>query len=94
MTKKEGVLLASRAFALYLVFWGLSDVTYLPQNLLSLRYHYAAHGYWLTYYCIEFTFRVVRIIALFAAANWLYTSGKRVEGFFFPPEELGKVEPN
>jgi hypothetical protein len=94
MTKKEGVLLAGRAFALYLVCWGAERCHISTQNLLSLRYHYAAHGYWSTYYCVELTFRVVRIIALFAAASWLYTCGKRVEGFFFPPEKLGKVEPN
>lgn len=86
MTKKEGVLLASRALTLYLLCWGLSDLTYLPQELLSARHHYGTHDYWLTYYCIELSFRTVRIIALFAAAMWLYSCGKQVEAFFFPHE--------
>jgi hypothetical protein len=84
MTKKEGILLASRALTLYLLCWGLSDLTYLPQELLSARHHYAAHDYWLTYYAFELTFRIIRIVALFAAAMWLYSCGKQVESFFFP----------
>jgi hypothetical protein len=71
---------------IYLLCWGLSDLTYLPQELLSVRSHYGAHDYWLTYYGIELTFRIVRIIALFAAAIWLYSCGKQVEDFFFPHE--------
>lgn len=86
MTKKEGMLLASRALALYLLCWGFSDITYLPQELLSARHHYGSHDYWLTYYSIELTFRIVRIVGLFAAALWLYSCGKPVESFFFPHE--------
>lgn len=84
MTKKEGVLLASRALALYLLCWGLSDLTYVPQEFLSARYRFGTHGYLLTYNIIELTFRIIRIVALFAAAMWLYSCGKQVEGFFFP----------
>jgi hypothetical protein len=90
MTRKEGVLLASRALSVYLLCWGLSDVTYLPQYLLSVGHHSVAligHDYWSTYYSLGFAFHVVRIIALFAAASWFYRCGARVQGFFFPSEE-------
>jgi hypothetical protein len=92
MTKREGILLTSRALTLYLLCWGLSDLTYLPQELLSARHHYGTHDYWFTYYGIELSFRIVRIVALFAAAMWLYSCGKQVEAFFFPQEPADPVE--
>jgi hypothetical protein len=92
MTKKEGILLASRALSVYLLCWALSDMSYLPQYLLSIGHHSFAligHEYWSTYYFLGFAFHVVRIIALFAAASWFYHCGVRVEEFFFPSEEPG-----
>ena len=91
MTRKEAVLLASRALALYLVCWGLTEVTFIPQVLLSLRHSLAlASGgytrYTRAYDSVALTFYVVRAVALFATAGWLYKCGSRVEGFFFGTE--------
>jgi hypothetical protein len=92
LTKKEAVMLASRAFALYLICWGLSDVTYLPQLALDLQRHWRHSSvlmpdYWWTYYRVGMVIHLVRILALFAAAGWLLKCGKRVQVFFLPSEQ-------
>jgi hypothetical protein len=97
MTRKDAVVLASRAFALYLIAWGLSDLTYVPQSLLSLRHHSSVlftNDYWWTYYSVALLFHVVRIAALFVTAGWLYRCGHRVEAFFLPSEESDTVGRN
>jgi hypothetical protein len=47
MTKRDAVVLASRALALYLICWALSDITHLPQIILEFRHHgtAAAHDF-------------------------------------------------
>jgi uncharacterized membrane protein len=97
MTRKEGVLLASRAFALYLLCWALSDLTYVPQTLLSLRHHSSVlitRDYWSAYYGVELTFRIVRIVALFGVASWLYRCGRRVEDFLLPIKQAVTTQEN
>lgn len=90
MTRKDAVLLASRALALYLLCWGLSDLSYLPQRFLSLGHHSLAligHDYAATYYALEFAFGIVRIVALFAVASWLYRCSESVQALFLPSNE-------
>jgi hypothetical protein len=92
MTKRDAAMLASRAFALYLICWGLSDVTYLPQLALDLHRHWHpssifTHDYLWTYYRVRMVFHVIRILALFVAAGWLLKGGKKVQRFFLPLEE-------
>ncbi len=97
MTRKEGIFLASRAFALYLLCWGLSHLMYVPPGLLSLRHHSSVlvtRDYWWTYYSLALSFHAVRIMVLFATAGWLYRCGNRVEAFFFPPAEASTIEHN
>ena len=91
MTKKEAVMLASRALALYLICWGLSDVIYLPQLALDLQRHWHRSSvlmpdYWWTYYRVGMVMHLVRILALFAAAGWLLKCGKTVQRFFLSSE--------
>ena len=97
MTRKEAVQLASRALALYLACWGLSDMTYLPENIISIRHHYnslAGPDYWVEYYGLAIIFRLVRMMALFAGASWLYKGGKQIEKFFFPDEVSMGIDEN
>jgi hypothetical protein len=55
MSRKELVLLVSRAFALLLITWALVEVTYLPDRLFELFHHLsqrsvlATRDYWSTY---------------------------------------------
>jgi hypothetical protein len=90
MTRREGLLLASRAFALYLLCWGLSEVSYLPQRLVLLRHHTSVltSPVWSlsTYEGVGLSFHILRVVALFAMAAWLYNGSKGVEGFLLPAE--------
>jgi hypothetical protein len=89
MTKRDAVVLASRALALYLICWGLNEVTILPQVVLQFRHHGAAatHDYLWNYYRVDLTFYVVRIVALFVAAEWLIKSGEGVHRYFLPGQD-------
>jgi hypothetical protein len=72
----------------------LSDITYMPQTILSLRHHssvLAGQDYFWTYYRVEATFRLIRIVALFIAATWLMKAGPSVESFLMP-EKLARSE--
>lgn len=88
MSTKEAVTIASRALAVYLLFWLLSDVTYLPSNLFSLWHHRNVLGAteWTTYLrdseVISLSFRLLRMVALFFAVQWFYRSGPGVQGYF------------
>ena len=96
MTKREAVVLASRALALYLICWALSDVTHLPQVVFSFRHHSSVlvtHDYWWNYYRIELTFYLVRIVALFVTAGWLIKPGEGIYRYFFPSEQA-KTKPD
>jgi hypothetical protein len=56
MSRKEIVLLVSRAFALLLISWAFVEVTYLPERLFALSHHLnqssvsVANDYWSRYY--------------------------------------------
>jgi hypothetical protein len=86
MTKRDAVVLASRALALYLICWGLNELTILPQVIFQFRHHgsTAAHDYLWNYYRIELTFYIVRTVALFIAAEWLIKCGPGVHKYFLP----------
>lgn len=85
MTRKDAVLLASRAIGLYLVIWGVLELTYLPQIVLLLRRHSGTalvpHDSWWNYYRTEATFYIFRTVALLATATWLLKGGEKVEKF-------------
>ena len=95
MTKREAILIASRAFALYLICWALTDVTYLPQTFFSLHHRSSAlitHDYLWTYYRLEATSLLVRIAALLVTATWLLKGNKGVENFFLPAKVVNAPE--
>jgi hypothetical protein len=90
MTKKDGILLVSRAMTLYLVLWVLSDLTYVPERLFSF-FHYAklpnasANEHYLRgYYFIILVSLVARIVALSILARWIHKCGPSVESLFLP----------
>jgi hypothetical protein len=94
MSRKEIVLLVSRAFALLLISWAFVDVTYLPERLFALSHHLGqssvlvvVHDYWRSYYLIVTVFLVLRILALFLAAALFWRCGPRTEALFSPQQE-------
>lgn len=91
MTRRDAALLASRALALYLIAWALSDLTHLPQSVVSLRHHASVlftNDYWAYYDTIGFCFLLLRITALFLAAAWLYRCGPGVEAYFLATADV------
>ena len=91
MSRKEAVLLITRTLSVYLVIWALTDLTYIPQNLFALADHASltaivSENYLRNYDLIYRAFLFIRIVALFAAANWFYSCGTKVEHFFFPSD--------
>jgi hypothetical protein len=84
MTKREAVLIVSRAVSFYLFFWALDNLTYLPGRLMLIHRGtaYALHGYEM----LEVEFTVFRFVAFLGAAFLFYECGPRVQAFLVPPE--------
>jgi len=93
MSKKDAVVLASRALAVLLTVWALTDVSYLPENLHSFL-HYLNHEsasstgaeYLRHYYLIRLGFLVARIVGFSLMAAWLYKGGFEIEELLLPAE--------
>jgi presenilin-like A22 family membrane protease len=97
MSKKEIVVLVSRAVAVYLTLWTLVEFTYLPSRIFSLAHHQgkvsvlATHNYWWDVDVIGLVCHVVRILILGAAALTLFTSGPRFQTFLLPIREAAET---
>lgn len=86
MSRKDALVLASRALALVFGVWALSEISYLPEILHSfLRYVNPDPGsspaiqYWRHYYLIRLGFLVTRIVGYSLMARWFYKGGPEVE---------------
>jgi hypothetical protein len=89
MSKKELVVLVSRAFALLLITWTFVEVTYIPERVFALSHHIrqtsvlaTSLDYGTRYYLLLIGFNVVRTLALFFAALLFWKCGPRVEAIF------------
>ena len=91
MSKKALVLIASRAIALYLVFWSLGNLATVPPLIFAIS-HYTgqpaspAQDYLYTYHLIQLSTQIVISAALFLAAVWTYRCGPKIEAFLSPSE--------
>jgi hypothetical protein len=92
VSKKEVVQIASRAIALYLVFWSLGQLTNVPALAFAIS-HYggqgvsAANSYSRNYYVIQLYSHIVMSIGLLLAAVWVYRCGPQIEAFLAPAEK-------
>src|SRR5260221_7467338 len=90
-SKRELVQIASRAIALYLVFWSLGNLGNVPAILFAIS-HYAAQpaspaqDYLNRYYLIQMSSQLVVSGGLFIAAVWTYRCGQIIERFLSPSE--------
>ena len=91
MTKRELVLVASRAVALYLIFWALSDLSYVPIDAFVLSHYESLPGggesYHHTYNLILLIRHIVYAAFLFVASVWIYKGGPTISRFLSSPEE-------
>ena len=87
----QSILLASRVFAAFLLFWVVDDIIALPHELFSVM-HYAPIGtsliqasrssYLLSVYIMELLGNILRIALWLLAAGWFYRCGPRIRNFF------------
>jgi hypothetical protein len=88
MPKKELILIASRAVALYFITWALYEVTYLPEHLLGLAHYKSLQSalsprtYLTNYYLSLTVLGLIRMVALFLAAVLFWRCGPRIEALF------------
>jgi hypothetical protein len=87
VTKKDLVVVASRAFAMYLIIWALSDLSMVSIDLFSVK-HYSAlpNEYLDKYYYMLLYRRLAMIVVLFPGAVWFYRCGPVLERCFSPDE--------
>jgi hypothetical protein len=97
MTRKDAVVLASRALAVLFVVGAFAEASYLPEFLHSFRHYINQEPslspslqYWRHYYVIRTGFLVVRIIGYFLIARWLY-KGVRKSKSCCRPLRLAKM---
>jgi hypothetical protein len=88
MSRKDAVLLASRALALLFTVSALGEVSYLPEFLHSFLHYLnrepTATQYSQHYYLIRLSFLVTRIIGFSLIARWLYRGGPEIEELLLP----------
>jgi hypothetical protein len=88
VTKKDLVVVASRAFAMYLIIWALSDLSYVPIDVFAAKHYSALPGEYLDKYHHMLVYhRLAMIVALFLAAAWFYRGGPVLERFFSSSDE-------
>lgn len=91
MSRKDAVVLASRALALLFVVSALAEASYLPEFLQSFRHYInqepsssTAVSYWRHYYLLRTGFLVTRMVGFSLMARWLFKSGPEVEELLLP----------
>jgi hypothetical protein len=91
VSKKDIVLIASRAIALYLVFWSVGNLANVPALMFAVR-HYAAQSasagqdHLHKFYLFQLSSHIVLSVGLFLAAAWTYRCGPQIEAFLSPSE--------
>jgi hypothetical protein len=93
--RDQAILLVSRVFAAFLLFWAVTDIIELPHELLSVV-HYLREvmqagmgvaqafrsSYLLSYYMMYLLANILRIALWLLAAGWFYRCGPRIRSFF------------
>lgn len=100
MSAKEAAVIVCRALSVYLLFWLVLELTYLPGSMFSYFHHRlgptttTTQLFWRDYYLLSLCFLVFRIVALFFAVQWFYRAGPRLQAYLLAPptEETEAVE--
>lgn len=92
MSRKDALVLASRALALLFAVLALSESSYLPEFVHSFRRYMGqepgsstAIQYWRHYYLIRLSFLVTRVVGFSLLARWLFRGGPEVEELLLHP---------
>ena len=92
---EQAILLASRVFAAFLLFWVVEDITELPRELFSVMHYFrefdhtgmslfevSRSSYLLSDYMMYLLANILRIALWLLAAGWFYRCGPRIRRFF------------
>jgi hypothetical protein len=93
--RDQAILLASRVFAAFLLFWVVEDITELPREVFSLA-HYLHEStqaglslaqalrssYLVSDYMMYLLGNILRIALWLLAAGWFYRCGPSIRKFF------------
>ena len=99
MSRKEAVLLVSRALAIIQFVTAMLEITYLPIRFMSLFHHVrgvsvlevsASDAFWRDYYRVDITFFLLRRAALLLLAVVLWNCGPWMERVLLPKREEPK----
>ena len=91
VTKRDLILVASRAMALYLIFWALDHLSFVPVDAFALSHYGSLQTGSQNYLYMQNLVLLVRHIIyaafLFVASVWIYRCGPTISRFLSPPEE-------
>jgi hypothetical protein len=95
LTREQAILIASRLFTAYLLFWVIVDLTYLPREVLSVVHYMKTtasvlgtntnmplSSYTLRYDMLALIENLLHILFWIMAAGWFYRCGPRIQQFF------------
>jgi hypothetical protein len=95
MTTEQGFRFVTRALTVYFLFWCLSEVLYLPADVIGVVRHLrllhmaremdkyvSEETYWFRYYTELVCMRVVMAVLSFWMALYFYRGGARLRRFF------------
>jgi hypothetical protein len=91
----QAILLASRVFAAFLLFWVVEDITELPRELFTVMHYFcefnrtgmslfeaSRSSYLLGDYMMYLLANILHIAMWLLAAGWFYRCGPRIRRFF------------
>ena len=95
LTREQAILIASRLFAAFLLFWVVDDLTELPREVLSVA-HYTEQGinaglsalgtfkasYFLRLEILYLFANILRMALWLMGAGWFYRCGPKIYHFF------------
>jgi hypothetical protein len=106
MTYEQGIRIATRTFAAYLLVWAVADTMYLPREFMSVTHEFRgsesvfsafAGSYFARLYIMYLAENVLRIALLLLAAGWFYRCTPHIHRFFTatdtPQPSNGEEEP-
>ncbi len=95
ITREQAVVIASRLFAAYLLFWVVADLIELPREIQSVAHyinepsvmgmsfaHALQASYLLRTYMLYVLANILRIVLWLVGAGWFYRCEPRIRKFF------------
>jgi hypothetical protein len=95
LTREQAILIASRAFAAFLLFWVIDDITILPREIFAIAHyiHETASvlgtntslpgtSYLQRGYILDLLANVLRMALWLVGAGWFYRCGPSIQRFF------------